>query len=705
MNLRWKRLVFPFLAFILPLGLYLKTLSPTYIPIDSAEFALCIKYWGMCHPPGFPLYVAVGHFFSIIFPFGSLIYKINLLSAIFGAAGVFFVYLTLRKLKTGIYLSILLSFLLAVSSVYWEFSLAADVFTFGVFLVALSFYLAFSKRTLGAFFVLGLAGSHFYITAIFWPLFGWYFWRELESGVRGADGAKVSKGPKVLTTFLRLVLWGVVFTMGFFPQAVMYIRMQQNPAVNWGHAQGLSGFWYYLRRQEFGSIFLLSNPALTFSLFKLVKNVRLYFVTILINFGVIVPLVALFGSFFRLKREVKLLLFSFAGFLFVQLTLLSTIDPTGENNPFQLNKFYLTSFVLVILLAGPVFDFLSNKFFGKGAGYFEIFLGFLIVVYLLANFRIHNYSSNRFSEDMVLDALSQLPENSIAITVSHIIYFGGRYEQEVNSRFPSVDLLYFPNEKNRDNEFYKPGLFNRPIDGEFFNKVKKNRNMGKAEEYVLSVISGNLDRDIYILQGTFEEGFFQYLKPYIVPYGLWWRVSADLKRKQGLFGAGGPFGGLKNGDIVASKLNLKQQRLDALTYAVSFHSTGIYFASIGDYDKALSYLDRTLSVGGETNNISAEKELILTTRKLASDREKWTLEKNETKLMELGNNLFTLGNYRACEDVFNILTEINMQAVALANLASCQASAGKDGAARDNYNRALSIDPDLEVAKRGLSAL
>src|SRR3989344_3210046 len=86
-------------SFVLPLALYLRTLAPTYIPIDSAEFALCFHFWGICHPPGFPLYILLGKVFTTYFPTGTLIYKANLLSAIFAATTILIVYLSLVKLK------------------------------------------------------------------------------------------------------------------------------------------------------------------------------------------------------------------------------------------------------------------------------------------------------------------------------------------------------------------------------------------------------------------------------------------------------------------------------------------------------------------------------------------------------------------------------------------------------------------------------
>src|SRR3989344_1009551 len=174
----FKGYLLGFLAFVLPLALYIKTLAPTYIPIDSAELALCMKFWGICHPPGFPLYILVGNIFTSIFPFGTLIFKANLLSAVFGAGTVLLVYLSLVELKVERKIAFLLSLFLAVSASFWEFSISADVFTFAAFLISLTFFLVFKNKRFWAFFALGLSASHFYISAILAPFIWWYFFAE-----------------------------------------------------------------------------------------------------------------------------------------------------------------------------------------------------------------------------------------------------------------------------------------------------------------------------------------------------------------------------------------------------------------------------------------------------------------------------------------------------------------------------------------------
>jgi len=701
-----------FLAFVLPLALYIKTLAPTYIPIDSAELALCMKFWGICHPPGFPLYILVGNLFTSIFPFGSLIYKTNLLSAIFGAGTVLLVYLSLVELKVDRKIALLLSLFLAVSAAFWEFSLSADVFTFATFLIALTFFLVFKNKPLWAFFVLGLSASHFYISAILAPLIFWYFWPPAQMAFSEPEVLKNRRsgpGGGFKIRIREAVICGALFILGFFPQVLMYLRMQKSPEVNWGHAEGLSGFLYFVRRQEFGSIFLLANPVLQFNLLKVFKHFYLYFANLATSFGVILPIMTLpalvFGRLFE-NRKVALVFLSFVFLICVQLVLLSTIDPTGEDNPFQINKFYLSSFVLFVFLSGVALDWIIKRLFGEESMYALFLLCAFIAIYLFANFRTNNYAGNYFSQKMVDDALSQLPDNSIAIAVSHIVYFGGLYEQDINGRFKSVDLLYFPNEKNRDNEKYHPELFSRPVDEDFVKNIEKGKSMGDAEKYVLSTIAQNLDRNIYILQGTFEEGFFAYLKPYIKPYGLWWRVVSDPNAANEAEKSRNLLSNLQNGDIQFGDLHLKQQQLDSLNYAVSYHSTAVALAAGGKYDAALDLLQKSWSVRPKGDNVQKEIELIGKTKLLAESRSKLVEVNDKVSLTELGNDLFTLGDFTGCSEVFSQLVQIESgNARNFNNLASCQASLGQKVEARQNYQKALELDPNLDMAKKGVEAL
>ena len=70
--------------------IYLITLAPSVVQIDSGELAAVQLTLGIAHPTGYPLYTILGYLFSLIpLPF-TKIYQMNLLAAIYCAAAVGF---------------------------------------------------------------------------------------------------------------------------------------------------------------------------------------------------------------------------------------------------------------------------------------------------------------------------------------------------------------------------------------------------------------------------------------------------------------------------------------------------------------------------------------------------------------------------------------------------------------------------------------
>ena len=74
------------LVFLITLGVYVATLAPNVTLLDSGELITAAAKFGVGHPPGYPLWTICGFLLSHLFPFGDLSWRINLLSALFGAA-------------------------------------------------------------------------------------------------------------------------------------------------------------------------------------------------------------------------------------------------------------------------------------------------------------------------------------------------------------------------------------------------------------------------------------------------------------------------------------------------------------------------------------------------------------------------------------------------------------------------------------------
>src|SRR5512134_78178 len=80
-------------AALAALWVYVLTLSPTVtwknFGEDSGDLLSASATLGIPHPTGYPLYVLLGRVASLL-PLGSIAFRVNLVSALAGAAGVYF---------------------------------------------------------------------------------------------------------------------------------------------------------------------------------------------------------------------------------------------------------------------------------------------------------------------------------------------------------------------------------------------------------------------------------------------------------------------------------------------------------------------------------------------------------------------------------------------------------------------------------------
>ena len=121
----------PAIAFLLLIAsfvLYSRTLAPSLLYGDSAEFQTIAYTLGIGHPTGYPIYVLFAKLFIFI-PFGEIAYRVNLLSAFCAALTVAFVYLIIRKL-VGMYVSAIFGALtLALTPLFWKHATIAEIYS------------------------------------------------------------------------------------------------------------------------------------------------------------------------------------------------------------------------------------------------------------------------------------------------------------------------------------------------------------------------------------------------------------------------------------------------------------------------------------------------------------------------------------------------------------------------------------------------
>lgn len=143
MNDQYKRITALFRTDILfailigfgALALYIRTLAPSLLWGDSAEFQTLSYTLGMTHPSGYMTQVMLGKLFTYI-PVGNIAYRVNLMSAFFGALAVAQVYLLVRMLSGLPITGISASMMMVLSELFWRRALVAESYAIAASMVA-----------------------------------------------------------------------------------------------------------------------------------------------------------------------------------------------------------------------------------------------------------------------------------------------------------------------------------------------------------------------------------------------------------------------------------------------------------------------------------------------------------------------------------------------------------------------------------------
>ena len=259
-------------VFLIAFLTYLLTLTPTVDFIDSGEFAAVCANLGVAHPTGYPLFTLLGHFFSKLPLAERVIVRLNIMSALFAAAGAGVFVLLVRKFLTVlsdakaltvgkknedqrrkpiiIWLSAAVSgLLLAWSRVHWETGTTLEVYSLHALFTVLLLYLGIvyaesnnssKDRRAGLLFflVLGLSLANHLTTGLLIPAFAFLFlWKYISQK----------------TALKRIIVAMLPVFIGILFYLYLPIRAAGRPEIMWGIPDSLEAIWDNLTVRDFQS--------------------------------------------------------------------------------------------------------------------------------------------------------------------------------------------------------------------------------------------------------------------------------------------------------------------------------------------------------------------------------------------------------------------------------------------------------------------
>jgi len=419
--------------------LYFLTAARDIVVGDSPELIMAAVTLGVAHAPGYPLFTMLGHLFSLL-PFGSIPFRVNLLSVVCDALTIGVVYFSAFRLLRSRLAAAVAALLLAVNPIFWEWSLAAEVFPLNNLLAAVLILLLVawhqdperSACLIAAFFVAGLALTNHQTIVLLGPAFCFILWRRRSF---------------LLARPSLLAIGAAVFVVGLLPYVYVPWAAAHHPVHNWGNVSSFHDLLRLIARRSYGSK-LVTTPGYTGG----PPWDRL--AALVISSGLVAGLLTVLGAIQAFRRTrwylwFSLVAFVFTGPFFVWITDLNL--NTAPSALFVLQRFFLLShIVLAPLIAFGVLalaQFVARSTSATALGALRIVTAACLVaaaIMAATNYRRIDQSQNLIARRFAQDVFKTTPPGSVLLVNGDGLAFPLMYLQQVENAGNETTLVVIP---------------------------------------------------------------------------------------------------------------------------------------------------------------------------------------------------------------------------------------------------------------------
>ena len=537
---RWVGLVVALFAF----AVYLKTLAPSVTFIDSGELATVACTLGIAHPTGYPLFTLLGWVFSKLPIATEQITRLNIMAAVFCAAGVF-VFLQLAhmlltmvwKSKPGasaLIASTGSALLLAFSETYWSQATSVEVYSLHVFFLSMVLFCFVKANFVHEIdstksghlptatnwwmifaFVLGLSFTNHMTTILLAPgLLYLYF------SVQGANKE----------SWIRIARMGVPFVIGLSAYVYLPVRAATGAILNWGNPVTLERFLWHLSGKQFRVWIFSSTEAAGRQLKYFVNSLPHEFAYV----GLILAVIGVFVSFRKSRKlAIGVLL------LFVTCVLYSI-----NYDIHDIDSYFLLAYLCVALWSA--FALFQIQSWARGTQVLpQRFVSFLIVAASLSPLMVHyvqnDESSNHLVEDYTHNMFASLQPDALVLSFQWDYWVSAAYYFQIVQGY-RPDVVVVDKELLRRSWYFVqlehryPWLIrnSRPEANAYLKELYKFEHelpydpatiQARYVEMIHSLVAKNIaSRPVYVtpeIEPEFTAGFER------VPEGLAFRLFAD----------------------------------------------------------------------------------------------------------------------------------------------------------------------------------
>ncbi|XP_003408713.3 protein O-mannosyl-transferase TMEM260 isoform X1 [Loxodonta africana] len=422
------------------------TLPPSVPGGDSGELITAAYELGVAHPPGYPLFTLVAKLAIVLFPFGSVAYRVNLLCGLFGAVAASLLFFTVFRLSGSYAGGILAAGVFSFSRLTWQWSISAEVFSLNNLFVGLLMALtvhfeeaATAKERskivkIGAFCCgLSLCNQHtivLYVLCIIpWILFRLFKEKELSMG-----------------SLLKLSLY---FSAGLLPYVHLPISSYLSQARwTWGDQTTVLGFLTHFLREEYGTFSLAKSEigsSMSEILLSQVTNMRTE-----LSFNIQVLAVWANICLARKDRPNPSLVWLFTGMFCVYSLFFAWRANLDISKPLFMGvveRFWMQSNAVVAVLAGTGLAALlseSNRVLHNSIGLqcLEWLSAMIFVTYqIYSNYSICDQRTNYVIDKFAKNLLASMPHDAIILLRGDLPGNSLRYMHYCEGLRPDISLV------------------------------------------------------------------------------------------------------------------------------------------------------------------------------------------------------------------------------------------------------------------------
>lgn len=420
------------------LALYTATLAPTVTLIDSGELISAAALLDIAHPPGTPLHTLIGRLFAAL-PVGSVAWRVNFMSAFFGAVTVALVLLLARRAcrGKGFLVPVATAAAFAGSSAHWSFSTITEVYTLNTAVVVLVLLLVFRcsdaiasgaiqpgrpealwthAYPVGFAFGLGLTAHYVTVAYLVPGLTYFFFIKNREIFLR----------KRVFFTAL------VVSSSALLVYLYLPIRAAQKPPFNWGDPSTLERFFWHVQAKQY-AVSVFSGDSATV-LGRCLLMARLWSSELTVA-GAILSLAGLAAAWRRDRT-----FFWLTTTVLALNLLIAAVYDLGDDS----EAYFLPSFVLAALCIARALEDLLDVAHRLGplpTRLAQFFVVWLPVAVIAGHYGKRDRSRDFIGELYVRNALANVDRDGVVVLQDWDLCSASLYVQHVTDVRPDVAVV------------------------------------------------------------------------------------------------------------------------------------------------------------------------------------------------------------------------------------------------------------------------